>query len=74
MRVGLDGGDPQPTAEVAGGAHMSFSPDGSLIADVVGHKTVWISPLGICLIAWLRILHDSRTSWMRTTMRSYTSP
>lgn len=46
MRVGLDGGDPQPTAEVAGGAHMSFSPDGSLIADVVGHKTIWISPLG----------------------------
>ena len=46
MRVGLDGGDPQPTAEVAGGAHMSFSPDGSRIADVVGHKTVWISPLG----------------------------
>jgi Tol biopolymer transport system component len=46
LRVGLDGADPQPTAEVAGGAHMSFSPDGSLIADVVGHKTVWISPLG----------------------------
>jgi eukaryotic-like serine/threonine-protein kinase len=46
MRVGLEGGDPQPTAEVAGGAHMSFSPDGSLIADVVGHKTVWISPFG----------------------------
>ena len=45
MRVGLEGGDPQPTAEVAGGAHMSFSPDGSLIADVVGHKTLWISPL-----------------------------
>jgi eukaryotic-like serine/threonine-protein kinase len=46
MRVGLDGGDPQPTSEVAGGSHMSFSPDGSLLADVVGHKTVWISPLG----------------------------
>ena len=46
MKVGLDGGDPQPTAEVSGGAHMSFSPDRSLIIDVVGHKTVWVSPLG----------------------------
>ncbi|HKD19806.1 MAG TPA: protein kinase [Thermoanaerobaculia bacterium] len=46
MKVGLEGGDPQPTAEVAGGAHMSFSPDGSSIIDVVGHKTVWVSPLG----------------------------
>jgi Tol biopolymer transport system component len=45
MKVGLDGADPQPTAEVSGGAHMSFSPDRSFIIDVVGHKTVWVSPL-----------------------------
>ncbi len=46
MRVALDGGDPQPMAEIAGGSHMSFSPDGSLVIDVVGHKAVWVSPLG----------------------------
>ena len=45
MRVALDGGDPEPTAEVAGGAHMSFSPDFSRIMDVVAHKTLWVSPL-----------------------------
>ncbi|HUK13259.1 MAG TPA: protein kinase [Thermoanaerobaculaceae bacterium] len=46
MRVPLDGGEPEPTAEVAGGAHMSLSPDGSRIMDVVGHKVLWVSPLG----------------------------
>ena len=46
MRVALDGGEPEPTAEVAGGAHMSLSPDGSRIMDVVGHKVLWVSPLG----------------------------
>ena len=45
MRVGLDGSDPVPTAEVAGGAHMSFSPDRARIVDVVGHKELWVSPL-----------------------------
>jgi serine/threonine protein kinase len=45
MRAGLDGGDPQPTAEVAGGAHMSFSPDHVRIMDVVAHKELWVSPL-----------------------------
>ena len=45
MRVPADGGDPEPTAEVQGGAHMSFSPDGSRIMDVVAHKTLWVSPL-----------------------------
>ncbi len=45
MKVGLDGGDPVPLAEVAGGAHMSFSPDRSRVLDVVGHKSMWVSPL-----------------------------
>jgi Tol biopolymer transport system component len=45
MRVPADGGDPEPTAEVQGGAHMSFSPDSSRIMDVVAHKTLWVSPL-----------------------------
>ncbi len=45
MRVALAGGEPEPTAEVAGGAHMSFSPDLSRIMDVVGHKELWVSPL-----------------------------
>jgi Tol biopolymer transport system component len=45
VRVAVDGGEPEPTAEVAGGAHMSFSPDHARIMDVVAHKELWISPL-----------------------------
>ncbi len=45
LEVGLDAGEPQPVGEVAGGSHMSFSPDSSLVMDVVGHKTLWVSPL-----------------------------
>ena len=45
MRVSVDGGEAEPVGDVRGGAHMSFSPDESRIADVVAHKTVWISPL-----------------------------
>jgi Tol biopolymer transport system component len=45
LQVTLDGAEPQPLAEVAGGSHMSFSPDGSRIMDVVGHKALWVSPL-----------------------------
>ena len=45
MHVALAGGDPQPFAETAGGAHISFSPDYSRIMDVVGHKALWVSPL-----------------------------
>ena len=45
MKVRLDGSDPEPLPEVAGGAHMSFSPDHSRIMDVIGHKALWISPL-----------------------------
>lgn len=45
LRVGLSGGEPQPFSEVAGASHMSFSPDYSMIMDVVGHKVLWASPL-----------------------------
>ena len=45
MKIGLDGSEPKPLGEVAGGSHMSFSPDHSRIMDVVGHKTLWVSPI-----------------------------
>ena len=45
MSVPLSGGDPEPTAKVIGGAHMSLSPDHSMIMDVLGHRTLWVSPL-----------------------------
>jgi Tol biopolymer transport system component len=45
MKVHLDGSDPELLPEVAGGSHMSFSPDHSRIMDVIGHKTLWVSPL-----------------------------
>jgi Tol biopolymer transport system component len=45
LQIGIDGGDPVPLAEVTGGSHMSFSPDYSRIVDVIGHKTLWVSPL-----------------------------
>jgi Tol biopolymer transport system component len=45
MRVPVSGGEAEPVGDVRGGAHMSFSPDASRIADVVAHKTLWISPL-----------------------------
>ncbi|HEY6892866.1 MAG TPA: protein kinase [Rhodanobacteraceae bacterium] len=45
MIVPASGGDPQETAEVIGGSHMSLSPDETLVMDVVGHRTLWVSPL-----------------------------
>ncbi len=45
MRVSVEGGAATPVGDVRGGAHMSFSPDASKIADVVAHKTIWVSPL-----------------------------
>jgi len=44
--VPLTAVDPVPlNSEIVGGSHMSFSPDYSLIMDVVGHKTLWVSPV-----------------------------
>jgi hypothetical protein len=45
LSVPLAGGDPEPVAEVIGGAHMSLSPDHSRVMDVLGHRTLWCSPL-----------------------------
>jgi Tol biopolymer transport system component len=45
LRVPVGGGDPEPVGDVRGGAHMSLSPDENRIADVVEHKTLWVSPL-----------------------------
>jgi Tol biopolymer transport system component len=45
-QISLDGGDPVPlNSEIVGGSHMSFSPTYSLLMDVVGHKTMWVSPV-----------------------------
>jgi Tol biopolymer transport system component len=45
MKVSVDGGDPQPFAEMMGGSHISFSPDGSRIMDVVRNRVLWVSPV-----------------------------
>ena len=45
MEVPLDGAEPRALPEVTGGSHMSFSPDGALILDVLAHRTLWVSPL-----------------------------
>ncbi len=45
MTVPVDGGEPQPFADVTGGSHISFTPDDSRVADVLGHQTVWLSPV-----------------------------
>jgi len=44
MKVSIDGGTPQPLAEMKGGSHISLSPDRSRIMDVVGHRVLWVSP------------------------------
>lgn len=44
-RVFLDGSTPRDLPGIRGGAHMSLSPDGRWVLDVVGHHTVWLSPL-----------------------------
>ena len=46
LEVKIEGGEPTPIGEVIGGSHMSLSPDRSRIMDVIGHKTLWVSPLG----------------------------
>ncbi len=45
MRISSEGGEPEPLPDIAGGAHMSLSPDGTRIMDVVLHKVLWVSPL-----------------------------
>ena len=45
MAVPVEGGEPKAFADVTGGSHISFTPDFSSIADVLGHQTVWLSPV-----------------------------
>ncbi len=45
MTVTLAGGEPEPVPGVVGGAHMSLSPDQSMIMDVAAHRVLWCSPL-----------------------------
>jgi Tol biopolymer transport system component len=44
-RVSVADGALTRLPDVSSGAHMSFSPDQSLILDVKGHKALWIHPL-----------------------------
>jgi Tol biopolymer transport system component len=41
----LSGGEVTRLPAIASGAHMSFSPDGSIILDVRGHKSLWAYPV-----------------------------
>ena len=45
-RVPVAGGEPEALPQVAGGSHLSLSPDESRILDVLGHKELWVSPVG----------------------------
>jgi Tol biopolymer transport system component len=44
MKVSPASGDPIPVTE-NGGAHISFSPDGTKMIDVTGHKVLWLYSL-----------------------------
>jgi Tol biopolymer transport system component len=44
LRVSSSGGEPQVTVADAG-SHISFSPDGTRIIDVRGHKALWLIPM-----------------------------
>ncbi len=43
LEAPIDGSEPKVYCEVAGGSHMSLSPDFSRVMDVIGHKTLWVS-------------------------------
>ncbi len=43
LEAPVDGAEPKVYCEVAGGSHMSLSPDFSRVMDVIGHKTLWVS-------------------------------
>ena len=46
LSVPAAGGEPLAFANLAkGGAHISFSPDQSLLMDVVGHRVLWVTPV-----------------------------
>jgi TolB protein len=45
LSVSLTGGEGKQLPSIASGAHMSFSPDESLVLDVRGHKALWVHPV-----------------------------
>ncbi|HSE68085.1 MAG TPA: protein kinase [Gemmatimonadales bacterium] len=45
LSINVETGAATRLPDVAGGAHISFSPDHSHILDVKGHKTIWITPM-----------------------------
>jgi Tol biopolymer transport system component len=44
-KVSAEGGDPVELPRIEGGSHISLSPAGNRLMDVVAHKTLWVSPL-----------------------------
>lgn len=44
--LAVESGESRPVRRVRDGFHMSFSPDSSLVMDVVGHRELWVTPLG----------------------------
>jgi Tol biopolymer transport system component len=44
-RIDVADGSLTRLPDVSSGAHMSFSPDRSLIMDVQSHKTLWVYPV-----------------------------
>jgi TolB protein len=45
LSVPVSGGEPVALVEVAGGSHISFTPDFSRIVDVMGHQALWATTL-----------------------------
>jgi Tol biopolymer transport system component/predicted Ser/Thr protein kinase len=43
MKIAARGGEPEALPGVVGGSHISLSPDGLHIADVLNHKVLWVS-------------------------------
>ncbi len=46
VRISLTGGEPEGMGNIAGGSHISLSPDARKIMDVVAHKVLWVSTIG----------------------------
>ena len=45
LQVPIDGGPPIELKNISGGGHLSFGPNFMSLIDVLGHKTLWVSPL-----------------------------
>ena len=45
MKISFSGGPATPFGNAKGGSHISLSPDFSHIMDVIGHRSIWVSPV-----------------------------